>query len=181
MARVEIEVKRIIMLTVLVLINFSVNAQDITKVEDILQVPEQTKPLNVAAELMANEPIKIEVYRSPTCGCCSKWIKHLQDNQFIVEDHVTNEMQGVKDKYGVPKNLASCHTAIVNGYVVEGHVPAADIKKLLKLKPAVVGITVPGMPSGTPGMEMGGKKDPYKVISFDNENKHKVFSSYKGK
>ena len=124
------------------------------------------------------EPIVIEVYRSPSCGCCSKWIAHLKENQFDVKDHVTNDVQVIKDKYGVPEKMASCHTALVNGYVVEGHVPAADIKKLLKLKPAVIGISVPGMPSGTPGMEMGGKKDPYQVVSFDEEKKYEVFSSY---
>jgi len=124
------------------------------------------------------EPIVIEVYRSPSCGCCSKWLVHLKENQFDVIDHVTNDVQAIKDKYGVPENMASCHTALVNGYVVEGHVPASDIKKLLKLKPAVIGISVPGMPSGTPGMEMGGRKDAYQVISFDKEKKYQVFSSY---
>lgn len=124
------------------------------------------------------EPIVIEVYRSPSCGCCSKWIAHLKENQFDVKDHVTNDVQVIKDKYGVPEKMASCHTALVNGYVIEGHVPAADIRKLLKLKPAVIGISVPGMPSGTPGMEMGGKKDPYQVVSFDEEKKYEVFSSY---
>ena len=133
------------------------------------------------AEEKAAEPIEIEVYRSPTCGCCSKWLAHLKENQFIVKDNVTEDVQAIKDKYGVPKNMASCHTALVDGYVVEGHVPAADIKKLLKIKPAVIGISVPGMPSGTPGMEMGGRKDPYKVVSFDKENKYQVFSSYEGK
>ncbi|MCK5191656.1 MAG: DUF411 domain-containing protein [Methylococcales bacterium] len=133
------------------------------------------------AEEKGLEPIEIEVYRSPTCGCCSKWLAHLKENQFIVKDNVTDDVQAIKDKYGVPENMASCHTALVDGYVIEGHVPAADIKKLLKIKPAVIGISVPGMPSGTPGMEMGGRKDPYKVVSFDKENKYQVFSSYEGK
>ena len=133
------------------------------------------------AEEKAVEPIEIEVYRSPTCGCCSKWMAHLKENQFVIKDNVTEDMQAIRDKYGVPKNMASCHTALVDGYVIEGHVPAADIKKLLKIKPAVIGISVPGMPSGTPGMEMGGRKDPYKVVSFDKENKYKVFNSYEGK
>ena len=148
---------KVLMVCVLLSLNFSIKAED--KVETI-------------------EPIMIEVYRSPSCGCCSKWIAHLKENQFDVKDHVTNDVQAIKDKYGVPENMASCHTALVNGYVVEGHVPAADIRKLLKLKPAVIGISVPGMPSGTPGMEMGGRKDPYKVVSFDKEKKYQVFSSY---
>ncbi len=147
--------------------------------------------LGVGFNLQANETqvqpvaeaksIEIDVYRSPSCGCCSKWIKHLQENQFTVKDYVSNDVQVIKDKYGVPSEMASCHTAIVNGYVVEGHVPAADIKKLIKVKPNVIGISVPGMPVGTPGMEMGGKKDPYQVVSFDQEKSFQVVNSYEGK
>ena len=148
---------RLLIVCVLLSLSFSIKAEDPVKTV---------------------EPIVIEVYRSPSCGCCGKWIAHLKENQFDVKDHVTNDVQVIKDKYGVPEKMASCHTALVNGYVVEGHVPAADIKKLLKLKPAVIGISVPGMPSGTPGMEMGGRKDPYQVVSFDKEKKYQVFSSY---
>jgi len=127
-----------------------------------------------------SEPLEIEVYRSPTCGCCSKWIKHLQESNFVVKDFVTNDVQVIKDKYGVPSEMASCHTAIVNGYVVEGHVPAADIKQLLKVKSNVIGISVPGMPVGTPGMDMGGRKDPYQVVSFDKVKNFQVVKSYEG-
>jgi hypothetical protein len=133
--------------------------------------------IEVAAQVEAVEQ-NIVVYRSPTCGCCEKWVQHLQENQFIVNDIVTDGMVEIKQKYGVPGNLASCHTAIIDGKVVEGHVPARDIKRMMKLKGDVVGISVPGMPSGTPGMEMGGRKDPYQVISFDKEGKYEVFSSY---
>jgi hypothetical protein len=128
----------------------------------------------------AGEKVELEVYRSPTCGCCSKWVDHLKQNNFTVKDHVIDDVQVIKDKYGVSQNMSSCHTALVNGYVVEGHVPAADIMAMLKSKPAVTGISVPGMPMGTPGMEMGGKKDPYKVISFDKAQQYKVFSEYNG-
>ncbi len=136
----------------------------------------------VAAEVEVNKekPTEIVVYRSPTCGCCGKWLKHLEENQFKIKDVVSDNMQAIKDKYGTPRNLASCHTAIVDGYVIEGHVPARDIKRLLKIKPQVSGLSVPGMPSGTPGMEMGGRKDAYQVISFDKEGNYKVFSQYKG-
>lgn len=134
---------------------------------------------NLKAE--TSGPIEIEVYRSPTCGCCSKWITHLEQNNFKVKDFVTDDMPAKKDEAGVPQEMASCHTGIVDGYVIEGHVPAADIKKLLKAKPAVVGISVPGMPVGTPGMEVGDRKDAYQVISFDKENKFKVLTRYKGK
>lgn len=126
------------------------------------------------------KPIDIVVYRSPTCMCCGKWLAHLKENNFNVKDIVTDDVQAIKDKYGVTQELASCHTAIVDGYVIEGHVPADDIKKLLKTKPKVVGLAVPGMVNGSPGMEMGDKKDPYKVMSFDHEKQVKVFNSYEG-
>lgn len=135
----------------------------------------QAAPVNQA------ETLEIEVYRSPTCGCCSKWIKHLQENNFVVKDFVTNDVQVIKDKYGVPGEMASCHTAVVNGYVVEGHVPAADIRELLKMKSNVIGVSVPGMPVGTPGMDMGGRKDPYQVVSFDRAKNFEVVKSYEGK
>lgn len=124
-------------------------------------------------------PVDVTVHRSPTCSCCEKWVAHMKANNFNVTDIVTDDMQSVKNKFGVSAEMASCHTAIVNGYVVEGHVPANDIKQLLKTKPSVVGISVPGMPTGTPGMEMGDKKDAYDVVSFDEKNQAKVFNSYK--
>ena len=127
------------------------------------------------------DPIKIEVYRSPTCSCCGKWVTHLKENNFQVKDNIVDDVQSVKDKYGVSKEMASCHTAVVNGYVIEGHVPANDIRKLLKLQPHVAGIAVPAMPSGTPGMEMGGKKDTYDVMSFDKDKHYQVFTHYEGK
>ncbi|MEQ1560062.1 MAG: DUF411 domain-containing protein [Methyloglobulus sp.] len=126
----------------------------------------------------AEEKIDIVVNRSPTCSCCGKWIEHLKQNNFNVKDVVSDDVRAVKTKYGVSQELASCHTAVVNGYVVEGHVPANDIKTLLKNKPSVVGISVPGMPMGTPGMEMGGKKDVYQVVSFNKNNQTQVFNSY---
>ncbi|MDA1343501.1 MAG: DUF411 domain-containing protein [Proteobacteria bacterium] len=128
---------------------------------------------------LAEEKIDIVVNRSPACSCCGKWVEHLRQNNFNVKDVVSDDVQAIKNKYGVTKELASCHTAIVNGYAIEGHVPAGDIKTLLKKKSDIAGITVPGMPSGTPGMEMGGKKDAYQVISFDKKNQQQVFNSYK--
>ena len=134
-----------------------------------------------AETLSADKPIDIVVYRSPTCECCGRWLEHLKKNSFNVKDIVTDDVQAIKNKYGVSEAMASCHTAIVDGYVIEGHVPANDIMKLLKNKPKIVGIAVPGMPSGTPGMEMGDRKDAYNVMSFDKENHYEVFSSYEGK
>ncbi|MGZ8136413.1 MAG: DUF411 domain-containing protein [Methylococcaceae bacterium] len=122
-----------------------------------------------------SKPVSAVVYRSPTCGCCEKWVEHLKQNNFAVEDIVTDDIQAIKNKYGVSQDMASCHTAIVDGYVIEGHVPADAITKLLKTRPDIVGIAVPGMPAGTPGMEMGGKKDPYQVMSFDSKNHTQIF------
>ncbi len=127
----------------------------------------------------SEEKIDIVVNRSPTCSCCGKWVEHLKQNNFNVKDIVSDDVQAIKNQYGITQDLASCHTAIVNGYAIEGHVPADDIKTLLKKKPDVVGIAVPGMPSGTPGMEMGGRKDAFQVIGFDKKNQHQVFNSYK--
>lgn len=124
--------------------------------------------------------LEIEVYRSPTCGCCGKWIEHLKKNSFVVKDYVTNDVDLIKNKYGVTDVMASCHTALVNGYVVEGHVPAADIMKMINDKPDIIGISVPGMPVGTPGMDMGGRKDPYQVVSFDKEQNYQIVNSYEG-
>jgi len=134
-----------------------------------------------AETLSTSKPVDIVVYRSPTCECCGRWLEHLKKNNFNVKEIVTDDVQAIKDKYGVSETMASCHTAIVDGYVIEGHVPANDIMKLLKTKPKIVGIAVPGMPSGTPGMEMGDRKDAYNVMSFDKENHYAVFSSYEGK
>ncbi len=133
-----------------------------------------------AETIDAGKPADIVVYRSPACNCCEKWLEHLKTNNFNVKDIVSNDIQAIKNKHGVPQAIASCHTALVNGYVIEGHVPANDIMKLLKTKPKITGIAVPGMPSGTPGMEMGGQKDAYNVMSFDKENHYEVFNSYEG-
>ncbi len=129
----------------------------------------------VAAE---SEQKEITVYRSSTCGCCKKWVQHLKDNDFKVTDIVTDDMSIVKAELGIPKPLASCHTAVVDGYKIEGHVPASDIKKMLTGKPDVSGISVPGMVAGTPGMEMGDRKDPYQVISYDKKGQFKVFNQH---
>jgi len=123
----------------------------------------------------ALEPIT--VYKSPTCGCCSKWVRHLQDNGFEVDAVNRNDMNSVKSQAGIPRRLASCHTAIIGGYVVEGHVPAADIKRLLKERPGVTGLTVPGMPMGSPGME-GSRQDRYNVLTFTRAGDSRVFSRY---
>ena len=124
----------------------------------------------------SKEPV-ITVYRDPNCGCCTKWIEHLIKHGFRVKDNKSAEMSGIKRGLGVPERLESCHTGVVNGYVIEGHVPAADIKRLLKQKPKVAGLAVPGMPMGSPGME-GPRKDRYEVLSFDKTGRTRVFAKH---
>ena len=127
---------------------------------------------------LEDKSLDIVVYRSPTCGCCSKWLAHLKKHGFNVQDNVLEDMQSIKDKYGIGRSLASCHTAIINGYIVEGHVPANDIKTMLRDRPEIKGLTVPGMVAGTPGMEMGDQKAPFKVLAFDKDGQVKVYKSY---
>lgn len=129
-------------------------------------------------EKLSKKNNEITVYRSPSCGCCGKWVKHLESNGFEVTDKVTADVQKIKDKYGINQSLASCHTAIINGFVVEGHVPADDIKAILQTKLKLKGLSVPGMVVGTPGMEMGERKDPYKVVSFDENGKQSLYKAY---
>jgi hypothetical protein len=123
----------------------------------------------------AAKPIAIKVYKTPQCGCCKAWVQHLSKNGFQVEAMDMPDLALVKQKYGVKPALEACHTAIVNGYVVEGHVPADVIKKLLRERPAVVGIAVPGMPAGSPGME-GAMKERYDVLTFDRAGRSRVYA-----
>ncbi len=120
----------------------------------------------------------IQVYKSPTCGCCTDWIKHLEDNGFAVDVTDLNDVTPVKIKAGLTPALASCHTAFVDDYVIEGHVPADDIKRLLSQAPAARGLSVPGMPVGSPGMEMGDRKDPYQVLLFNPEGQTRIFAEH---
>jgi hypothetical protein len=125
----------------------------------------------------APEKPTITVYKDPGCGCCKSWIEHLIKHGYRVDAKDTPDMTGIKRGLGVPDGLSACHTAVVNGYLIEGHVPAADIARLLKEKPKVAGLAVPGMPMGSPGME-GPRTQRYQVLSFDKTGKTKVFASY---
>lgn len=123
----------------------------------------------------------IQVYKSPTCGCCAAWVDHIRAAGFQAEvfDVSDAELQSRKAKLGVGPKLASCHTAIVNGYVVEGHVPAADIQRMLREKPAIAGLAAPGMPVGSPGMEMpNGRADKYDVVAFTKAGTTRVFAHH---
>lgn len=124
------------------------------------------------------ETLDMTVYRSPNCGCCGVWVEHAQKHGFKVEDVKTEEMETLKQKYGVPPELASCHTTIVDGYVMEGHIPADDIKRFVTSKPNMTGLAVPGMPLGSPGMEAGDMKQPFQVLAFDQNGRVEVFKEY---
>jgi hypothetical protein len=118
------------------------------------------------------------VYKSPTCGCCNDWVKHLRTNGFTVKTVEVTDFGPIRTRFGVPDRFAACHTAVIDGYVVEGHVPASAVKRLLAEKPSAVGIGVPGMPNGAPGME-GPKPEPFSAVVFDERGRSKVFESYR--
>jgi hypothetical protein len=121
---------------------------------------------------------RMVVYKTPTCGCCRAWVENMQAAGFAVEVHDMPDVAPVKREHGLPGHLASCHTAIVDGYVVEGHAPADVIRRMLRERPQVAGIAVPGMPAGSPGMEVpGGRKDPYDIIAFSRDGKVSVYES----
>jgi hypothetical protein len=136
----------------------------------------------IAGGVILNQPpavaTELVVYKSPSCGCCTEWVKHMRNNGFTVEVHDRNDMTPIKKQEGVPRNLQSCHTAKVGDYVIEGHVPASDVKRLLDEKPNVVGLTAPGMPHGSPGMDMGPRKDPYDVLTFNRSGQTTIFASH---
>ena len=122
---------------------------------------------------------EVIVYKSATCGCCSKWITHLENEGFKVVSHNKEDMNIVKKEAGLQPGLASCHTAFVDGYVIEGHVPASDIKRLLTQKLAVLGLTAPGMPQKSPGMQPAGiAPQGFDVLAFDKTGKTTVFERY---
>ncbi len=127
----------------------------------------------------SSEVLKITVYRSPSCGCCGGWIEHLKTHGFQITDIKLSDMEALKQKYNLRDELTSCHTAIIDGYVIEGHVPADDIKRLLKEKLNIAGLSVPQMPVGTPGMEMGDKKEPFAVLAFNQNGEVEVFKEYR--
>lgn len=143
-------------------------------------------PVEVArAEPAADAPI-LTVYKSPTCGCCSMWVEHMKDAGFRVEAHDRTDMAAVKDSLGVPSDLTSCHTGTVRSadgtasYVVEGHVPAEQVRRLLDERPDARGLTVPGMPIGSPGMEQGDLRQPYDVLIVGESGEAAVYEHVEG-
>jgi len=132
--------------------------------------------LAMPALAMAATPV-INVYKSATCGCCEAWVKHLRDNGFKVEAHNVANPSDMREKMGMPDRFGSCHTAVVDGYTIEGHVPAAEIKRLLAAKPKAKGLATPGMPLGSPGME-GPRKDAYEVLLVMPDGSSRVYQHY---
>ena len=128
----------------------------------------------------AAAPTPVEVWKDPSCGCCKDWVDHMQANGFQVTVHETGN-NAVRARLGLPQKLGSCQTALVGGYLVEGHVPASDVRALLQQKPKALGLAVPGMPVGSPGMDgavYGERRDPYDVLLVAHDGSTRVFKSY---
>ena len=125
-----------------------------------------------------SQATKVVVYKSPTCGCCTKWVDYMRAAGFTMEVHDQEDVAPIKRASGVPVSAESCHTAQVGGYVVEGHVPVEDIRRMLRERPAIVGIAAPGMPAGSPGMELGARRDRYDVVSFTRDGRTTVYQTH---
>lgn len=139
--------------------------------------------LSLGSVALARTRPVVEVWKSPTCGCCKDWVAHLQAEGFEVKTHDVSDhsKREYRRRLGLADRFGSCHTALVAGYVVEGHVPAREIRRLLKEKPAALGLAAPGMPVGSPGMDgpaYGGRKDAYDVLLVQRDGRHSVYQRY---
>ena len=132
--------------------------------------------LAISSPSQSSGPL-VTVFKTSTCACCGKWVEHLRANGFAVKVQEVNDTAGYERQYRVPRTMESCHTAVVNGYTIEGHVPAADIKRLLNEKPKAVGLAVPGMPVGSPGMDAA-HSDAFSVFVFDEGGRTSVYARY---
>lgn len=133
--------------------------------------------LGTTAVVPAHAAETIDVYKSPYCGCCGKWVAHMEKNGFKVNIHEVTDVPGARKKLGIPDKLGSCHTSKVGNYVVEGHVPAADIKRLLKEKPKALGLAIPSMPPGAPGMDIP-NSPPYETLLVQTDGSTRVFAKH---
>jgi hypothetical protein len=134
------------------------------------------------AEPTARADHAVTVYKNESCGCCELWVKHMQAAGFAVQVHNLDNLGPVKERVGIPPGMGACHTAEVGGYFVEGHVPADDIKRFLKERPDAKGLTVPGMPIGSPGMEVpSGKVQPYDVFLISRDGNKSVYAHHRGR
>ena len=136
-----------------------------------------TLALGAAGPSLAQTSRIVEIYKSPYCGCCEKWSEHITKAGFKVKTHNVDDVPGTRKKLGMPENLGSCHTAKVGNYLIEGHVPAADIKRLLREKPKAIGLAVPGMPPGAPGMDVP-NSPPYASLLVKNDGSTHVFAKH---
>lgn len=135
-------------------------------------------PALVSAAAPALPPV--QVWKSPTCGCCGAWVTHMRQAGFAVEVHEVQDIDASRRLLGMPATYGSCHTARVAGYLLEGHVPAVEVRRLLAMKPEAIGLAVPGMPVGSPGMEMGAQRDAYEVLLVEKGGGARVFARYSG-
>ncbi|TDV52518.1 hypothetical protein EC919_10517 [Pseudomonas graminis] len=140
-----------------------------------VQVIAAATALSAASLVQAAQ--SIDVYRDPNCGCCTKWIAYLKENGYAVVDHLEDNMSAVKEKFGVPGNLGSCHTGVVNGKFVEGHVPVAQIAELSQ-RADLVGVAAPGMPMGSPGMESGDRRSAHQIIGVTKSGEETVLADF---
>jgi len=134
--------------------------------------------LSVLPVLAASPPTEVQVFKSPSCGCCGSWVEHMRAAGFAVKVTEVNDTTAARKRLGLPDRYGSCHTATVAGYVLEGHVPAADVKRLLATRPKAIGLAVPGMPPSAPGMDVPGRKDPYQVLLVDASGLSSVYAGY---
>lgn len=130
-----------------------------------------------AAIPLAQAAERVEVFKSPYCGCCEKWVEHMRSAGFVVVTKNVNDVASVRKSTGMPEQFSSCHTAKVGGYVLEGHIPAADVKRMLKEKPNAIGLAVPGMPQGSPGMETN-HPQPFDTLLIQAGGRVKVFAKH---
>lgn len=135
---------------------------------------ESSQPMMQAPE----GAISVTMYKNEGCMCCTRWAEHMNKEGFYVTEEITQQLGAIKSEQGITNELASCHTAMIDGYVVEGHVPPADVQRLLEERPDAIGLSVPGMPEGSPGME-GPNPNPYDVLLINSDGSTSVFSSYK--
>jgi hypothetical protein len=148
------------------------------KRRNILSLALGAGALAVLPAVAATKLPQVEVFKSPYCECCSAWVEHMKAAGFDVRVTLVTDTTAARKRLGMPDKFGSCHTATVGGYVLEGHVPAIEVKKLLAAKPVAVGLSVPGMPPGSPGMDVGTREDPYKVFLIDKSGHETVFASY---
>ena len=134
--------------------------------------------ISAVPALAAPSAAGLQVFKSPTCGCCGAWVEHMRAAGFTATVTEVDDTKAVRKRLGLPDRYGSCHTATVAGYVIEGHVPAAEVKRLLTMRPMALGLAVPGMPPSAPGMDVPGRQDPYDVLLIGTEGRSKVFATY---